>query len=305
MLTTSYRAEWNVIASRIEGLVRAGDFFIRSKLPNSERNALNDILLPESIEVYNLLVSYNKKHSGCLPKQAKDCLTDFITKFDLKFTENYLGNLLNHRLPHLQTRLTALIAFRSQFEFHLANIEDQIRATTDRALIHLQRLIVVDSEYGKKWIEEFNKREEWCEKLGAVHLLWHGIWAFKANAAGGRTDLVMGTEIDNSSKVEEASFGMVLTEWKRAKIENGGLKKNKRAKIENEVLKKYKEGVKQAKLYTTDVLGGIELNTIRYIIVVTEDLVSKKDPDIDEGGVKYKFFNIAVAPSNPSEAAQK
>ncbi|MFX0135365.1 MAG: hypothetical protein ACFFDN_17105 [Candidatus Hodarchaeota archaeon] len=30
MLTTSYRAEWNVIASRIEGLVSTGEFFYRS-----------------------------------------------------------------------------------------------------------------------------------------------------------------------------------------------------------------------------------------------------------------------------------
>jgi hypothetical protein len=29
-----------------------------------------------------------------------------------------------------------------------------------------------------------------CEKLAGVHLLLHGIWAFKVHAAGERTDLV-------------------------------------------------------------------------------------------------------------------
>src|ERR1700722_9028346 len=29
-----------------------------------------------------------------------------------------------------------------------------------------------------------------CERLGAVHLLWHGIFAFKVDGSGARTDLI-------------------------------------------------------------------------------------------------------------------
>ncbi|MFX0135364.1 MAG: hypothetical protein ACFFDN_17100 [Candidatus Hodarchaeota archaeon] len=160
-----------------------------------------------------------------MPKKAIECLTEFITEFDLEFTKKLpIKKELVYRLPVLQIRLTALCALRSRFEFYLANLEDQIRATTDRALMHLQRCIVVDSEYRKKWEEAF-KNETLCEKLGAVHLLWHGIWAFKVDAKGGRTDLVMGDRIDNPSKVEETAFGMVLSEWKRAETENEVRKK--------------------------------------------------------------------------------
>ncbi|UCH71743.1 MAG: hypothetical protein JSW62_04925, partial [Thermoplasmatales archaeon] len=92
---------------------------------------------------------------------------------------------------------------------------------------------------------------------------------------------------------------------KRAKIKGKVSNINKRTEIEKEVLKQYEDGVKQAKKYVSGVLGGIELTTIRYIIVVTEDLERKKDHDIEEDGVKYKFVNIAVDPRNPSGKRRK
>lgn len=293
MATISWRTEWNAIAARIDGIVRAGEFFYRSieKRTEDSYGALKKILLPQSSQAYVLLVEYNQKYAGALPTQAADSLNQFVTDFKSVFEETINSGTLNHCLPFLQIRLTALSAFRSQLEFCLSNLEDQIRVTTDRAMFHLQRCIVADIRYREQWKLAYQEGEPSCEKLGAVHLLWHGIWAFKANASGGRTDLVMGNRIDNPSKVEETALGMALTEWKRATSEG-------------DVQKKYDEGIIQASHYSAGVLGGVELTSVRYIVVVTTDIVRECD-EVVKGNITYKFFNIAVDPSAPSETARK
>ena len=293
MAITSWRTEWNAIAARIDGLVRAGEFFYRSieKRTEDSYGALKKILLPQSGQIYEHLVAYNQKFAGSLPVQASDSLSQFITDFNSFFTSPVDSGTLDHCLPFLQIRLTGLSAFRSQLEFCLASLEDQIRATTDRAILHLQRCIVADIRYREQWKNVFQEGEPSCEKLGAVHLLWHGIWAFKADASGGRTDLVMGNRIDNPSKVEETALGMVLTEWKRATSER-------------QVQKKYEEGIAQASNYSAGVFGGVELTSTRYIVVVTSDIV-REHPEVTEGNVMYKFLNIAVDQSVPSKTARK
>ena len=136
----------------------------------------------------------------------------------------------------------------------------------------------------------FKKGEVHCEKLGAIHLLWHGIWAFKVNAEGARTDLVMGNTIDNPSQVENAS-GLILTEWKRASSSSDATKKLEEARI-------------QAQKYTAGALGGIELSSPKYIIVVTKDYINLP-LDIEVGDIKYRHVNIATEPSVPSTASRK
>jgi hypothetical protein len=42
--------------------------------------------------------------------------------------------------------------------------------------MHLQRLIVVDEDYRKKWQTAFDAGEARCEKHRGVHLLWHWVW---------------------------------------------------------------------------------------------------------------------------------
>jgi hypothetical protein len=83
-----------------------------------------------------------------------------------------------------------------------------------------------------------------CGRLGATHFLWHRIFAFKASASGGCTDLVF----DEPITIETAprgGEGLVLTEWKVADDED-------------EAAKQISVAREQAKLYTGGVLGGIE-----------------------------------------------
>jgi hypothetical protein len=112
--------------------------------------------------------------------------------------------------------LVALAAFEAEITFLLAGRQEQIRARSERALLHLQRILAVDPDVSAKWMEAFNTNEMACERLGSVHLLSHGIYAFKVDAAGARTDLVF-NEPPPDALLTQAVEGMVLTEWKIAK----------------------------------------------------------------------------------------
>ncbi len=153
--------------------------------------------------------------------------------------------------------------------------------------MHLQRLIVTDGKYRKEWQAAFAHHETHCEKLGAVHLLWHGIWAFKADASGGKTDLVYQEPMESGTA--PVALGIVLTEWKRA---NG----NPEAA--------YADAKDQAELYTGGVLAGVELATHRYLVLVTEKQI-KTPPDVVQGAITYRHINIAVDPESPSVAAKR
>jgi hypothetical protein len=81
---------------------------------------------------------------------------------------------------------------------------------------------VVDKNVRAKWQAAWKKsggHETRCEQLGAVHLLSHGIWAFKTSA-NGATDLVYSDPIDRySTIVRQTARVLVLTEWKRVLID--------------------------------------------------------------------------------------
>jgi hypothetical protein len=90
----------------------------------------------------------------------------------------------------------------------LSDVQESIRTYSERAFAHLQRSIVADEEIQRKWLCAFGKGEVACEKLGGVDLLSHGIWAFKVDARGARTDLVFqdsDVDLARSSATQQAS----------------------------------------------------------------------------------------------------
>ena len=58
-----------------------------------------------------------------------------------------------------------------------------LRARSERAFLHLRRLLAVDRDVRAKWKAAYEGKqgEVACEALGAVHLLSHGIYAFKVD----------------------------------------------------------------------------------------------------------------------------
>jgi hypothetical protein len=112
--------------------------------------------------------------------------------------------------------LVLLAAFETEVSFLLSDVQESIHARSERAFSHLQRSIVVDGGLRAKWRKAFKVGEVACEKLGSVHLLLHGIWAFKINTAGARTDLVFQEATGDFTEGQRYADGFVLTEWKKA-----------------------------------------------------------------------------------------
>jgi len=109
-----------------------------------------------------------------------------------------------------------LAVLETEMSFVLADVQEAIRARCERAFLHLQRSLVVDETIRNKWKTAFAAGETECERHGSVHLLLHGIWAFKVNAEGERTDLIFQEPGGALSRANEYADGLVLTEWKKA-----------------------------------------------------------------------------------------
>jgi hypothetical protein len=188
-----------------------------------------------------------------------------------------------HGIKALVPRLAAL---RSAVDYHLRDFTFLARRITERAFIHLQRTIVADPATRGRWREAFEAGETACEKLGAVHLLLHGVWAFKAYSPGERTDLILGEPISDLAQVEAAAEALVLTEWKRIKPSDDAESVAQAAR-------------QQASRYAAGSLSGIELATYRYVVLVSRPRVQTPS-DVEESGTVYRHINIAVDPSPPS-----
>ncbi|MCJ9750929.1 hypothetical protein MOV61_09395 [Neorhizobium sp. BETTINA12A] len=191
------------------------------------------------------------------------------------------------------TAVIMLAAIETEISFLLEDRDQLLRSRTERAFMHLNRLLAVDVDYRQRWLDAFTKTrvgEPECEKLGATHLLWHGIMAFKANGARGRTDLVFGEPLEEPD--HRASEGLVLTEWKVAD--------------ESNFTEMFKQAFVQAKEYESGVLSGAELHGIRYLVVVTEtDILPDYLPrDTMDNDIRYRYINVAINRRNPSEISK-
>jgi hypothetical protein len=196
------------------------------------------------------------------------------------------GNTSDMRQIQVRSGLVMLAALESEISYLLFDRQAAIQSRTERGLAHLQRTIAIDDSVRDRWSRAFDAGEVECEKLGAVHLLGHGIWAFKANASGERTDLVYQEPLKDLAIARRSADGLVLTEWK--KLPDGA---NPGSYLES--------ARTQMKCYSQGVLAGFELTRVRYAI-----LVSRKDSpvpdDVSLGGVTYRHINIAIEPRAPS-----
>lgn len=284
----SWRQEWQALATRIDGLLAAGDLYFAS-LPNvgSDYHAVSNVyVLPAARAVRNDLSKYLSSYREVLPIRARDTL------------ERYLKDSVSlirgstHGIPGVQGFLVSLSIFRAEFGHAMEDAPARARSLVTRAFVHLQRLIVADARVREVWQEAFDHGEPSLERLGGTHLLSFGIWAFKCSAIGERTDLVLGERMDISAEVESAAEALVLTEWKcvRSEAEGGA---------------KFAEGLKQAQLYAEGILAGFELAADRYVVLVSERRLANLPPTRIAGDVSYHMINVAVSPDVPSREAQR
>ena len=283
--------EWQALSARIHGFLDAGSFFYSALQHHSsdDMGVRKKILLANAEKIFNSLNNYLKEYQSTFPKEASESLKRFLEQPDIigfNFTPNS-GQVRGH----VQFALTSLAAFKSEFSYIVADTQAVALRNTERAFAHLHRSIIADDEIRKKWFSAFSEGETKCEKLGSLHLLSHGVWAFKAHAEKGRTDLILNEPLSDTSLIEKTSTALVLTEWKVIRKRN-------------ELDAKTREAYEQTKIYAAGVLSGIELVNYRYLVMVSEKSM-KMPGDLVEDNVTFRYINLPVDPDTPSKEAKK
>lgn len=275
---------WNAISSRIRGLrATTALFFDSFKAQKSDCCGVSGShLVPEAKQILEALRTFRRDFSDVLPPTARGALDMFFLSAHEVFAGPSIASLTGAAL--------ALASIQDALDFHLAGPESVGRSITERAFEHLQRSIVVDDDQRAKWNAAYSAGEPTCEKLGAVHLLLHGIWGFKVGAKGEQTDLVFGEPLPLGHVERSAPCAIVLTEWKVARDAQ-------------EVASRFAEAKSQAARYAGGSLSDLELTTVRFLVVVSKKHV-KVPPDAADGSVHYRHRLIAVDPDSPSVAAK-
>lgn len=280
----SWSDRWIAISARIDGLAKAAALMASLfRVNTSDPSAVvKKAVLPEMEAVKRELLQFQADYEQVLPPAAAESLSRFIK-------HNWTGSPSH---PNTNVQLIVPFAvFRSEFEFLLRDAELHAKSVTELAFEHLRRLLAVDKDAQKKWGEAFSQREERCERLGAIHLLSHGIWAFKVSGTGAATDLVFGEPIASElGMVRRTARALVLTEWKLVKVAV-------------DVKKKAEEAQRQTASYATGILGDLELKSTRYVV-----LVSKKNvPPLQDrvvGPVTFRHVVIAIEPDSPARESR-
>ena len=278
--------DWRIISARIHGLNEAAklDAILR---PNaSGRTGATEFLQTQAGEIFGELKSFRRSYEPQLPASAAAVLEKAMRLYRAhagqQVTPEVSRGLVGNNLVHLQ-------AIESAVSYSLAGSEQRVYSITERAIQHLQRSLIVGGALRSRWLRAFGRREPDLEALGALHLLNHGIFAFKINASGARTDLV----IPDSDPADAARYatGIVLTEWKKAETEE-------------DANKKFAEAHRQASLYASGPLASIELRNVRYAIVVTKAKINIP-PDEERQGIIYRNINISLKYQIPSKMSRK
>jgi hypothetical protein len=284
--------QWRAIDARIHALGERGHLAFASPqtVGSDFHGTVTAGIIREGKELFELLGSLESAAGDAFPEPARRCIRDFRQDFH---------SLLHPGAQRLggwggvQAVLDAFVGVGARLRFHMSDVQASIRSATERGLIHLRRSLIVDDALRDRWAIAFKRGEPALEGLGAVHLLLHGIWAFKADTKGERTDLVLGQHLvgDLLDQAQTAARGLVLTEWKRI-----GSAKQFAAQCD--------QGLLQAQRYSQGALAGVELTTVRYVILVSMDVDQNREP-AEFSGTTYRFVSIQISPRVPSKSKAK
>lgn len=283
----NYRYQWQIIASRVRGLMQSAELHARFlSIRSNDSYGRTGRLREEGARIVAEVSSFRDRFQKSLPQEVVDRIDEFKKKATPLFEK--VDGTADSREELVWAGLVTLSAFEPEISFLLADVQQNIRSRSEVAFAHLQRSIVVDPDFQRKWQDAFSSGEVKCEALGAVHLLSHGIWAFKVSAEGERTDLVYQESAARFEREQSNADGLVLTEWKKA---------TSKGQAEG----KFKEARDQAHRYGRGVLAGNELTSYRFAIVVSEEQVPVPG-DITLESIVYRHINIAVKPKSPSKS---
>jgi hypothetical protein len=283
----TYLDEWRALSARIHALVKASEIHSRHMAVNSgDTYARARRLIEHGQSTLEAVRIFGDRHKRLLSAPALTAINQLLEQA----TPLVKDPASSTRQEQASAALLLLGLFESEISLLLTDGRATIRTHCERAFEHLRRLIVVDSTQRKLWQAAYADKELACERLGATHLLLHGIWTFKTDAAGARTDLVYSEPVD-LDQAARAADGLVLTEWKKTPKEQV---------TSQEVNRLFADARAQARRYAEGPLAGFELTDYRYMVLVSWEDV-EVPPDIPELGVLYRHISIPVAPLAPSK----
>lgn len=285
----TYVEQWRPLSARIRAFVDAAHLYA-----NFQQSSTSDsyggakYLGDQSQRILASVVDFAAANKGTLPPEALQALEQFIA--------GHPGNVIRGQESSREIRAGAifLAGLESEIAFLLSDRQEILRARSERAFLHLQRSLAVDMDLRARWLAAYNATagEVRCEGLGSVHFLGHGIYAFKVDARGARTDLVFNEPADPLIDPRGLE-GLVLTEWKVVDEKNAPAQ--------------FVEARKQADLYAQGPLLTSELRGYRYLVAVSlKDLPQALIPDdLTIGSTIYRHINISIEPDAPSKRAKK
>jgi hypothetical protein len=219
-----------------------------------------------SLEIIDLKRSFTR-----LPPKISALIT--------KLEKNFSGHKFTG-IPGVGGAMVILGVFNAEMNFYLKDHEIVTKEKVRLAFHHLQRSLVADQELHRKWMLAFQESDTLIERLGAVHLLSHGIWGFKVQERGERSDLVHQHPI-KIDDVEAIGAVLAMTEWTRVNAEN--------------LTEKSRALQAKAKTYSGHDLPGTELRTERYLVLVSETPLTIPRP-ANDGEVEFVYINLALNP---------
>lgn len=275
------RDEWAGLAAAADDAVAAGREFLQAVGATDREDfygVQSSLILPVVRGVIEGISAFLQAHENQLGTTAGELR---------RIIDAHFAKIGDGGFPATQSLLPLLLFAKSTVSRLLSDTDILWVPVVERAFAHLQRTLVVDPSARAAWSSAFSEGETSCEKLGGVHLLGHGIFAFKADAAGARTDLVLGTPLSEDDEARRMDAPLVLTEWKVAEDEPEAVKKVQRADV-------------QLQAYASGALLGTELHRTRYVVVVTKSQVALP-PDSTAGDAAIRRINIAIEPRTPSK----
>lgn len=277
--------EWQAVQARGRAYQTAARTFLFGVSHHAKGDftgASDALLIPEAQKIFQSIDEFRVRNASRLPIAVLDAIDAHKEKYDRRGRGS--GGIAG--VTHLAAHVASAV---EEISYLLVNTEASIVASVDRAFAHLQRSLVADDDIRAKWAKAFERGEVACERLGSVHLLLHGIWAFKVSAQGERTDLLLGDQLVVNDDVRRAAQGLILTEWKKLQDLTAAERLFETARA-------------QADLYSQGCLAGFEAGKTRYIVVVSRQRCKPPVPPQGLNGIQYRYINIAVDPETPSRA---
>jgi hypothetical protein len=160
----SYAEHWAALATQIKSLQQAGELFGLFQSYHSEDSyGAGDFLREQCAVLVQSLEEFRRDFDASLPAEVLARIDHFLKRAVLQAVKD-----ANTGQRGARGALVALAAVEAEITFLLAGRQEQIRARSERALLHLQRSLVVDPDISAKWKHAFDAGEVACEQLGSV-----------------------------------------------------------------------------------------------------------------------------------------